>query len=40
MLKARTSCRFENLRAFEDGVSALVGCLLGSGGAGFIVANH
>jgi hypothetical protein len=37
--KARTSCLFENLRAFDDGVSALVGCVLGSGGDGFIVVS-
>jgi hypothetical protein len=36
--KAKTSCLFENLRAFDDGVSALVG-FLGSGGGGFIVVS-
>ena len=38
--KAKTSCLFENLRAFDDDrVAALVGCVLGSGGGGFIVVS-
>src|ERR1700745_1878138 len=39
MTKASTSCFLENLRVFEDGVSALGGCLLGSVGGGVIVAG-
>jgi hypothetical protein len=39
MTKASTSCFLENLRVFEDGVSAPVGCLLGSVGGGVIVAG-
>jgi hypothetical protein len=37
--KAKTSCLFEYLRAFDDGVSALVGCILGSGCGRFIVVS-
>jgi hypothetical protein len=37
--KARARRRFENLRVFEDGLSALVGCLLGFGGGRGIVAG-
>ncbi len=39
MTKASASCFLENLRVFEDGVSALVGCSLGSVGGGVIVAG-
>ena len=39
MTKASASCFLENLRVFEDGVCALVGCLLGSVGGGVIVAG-
>jgi hypothetical protein len=39
MTKARASRFLENLRVFEDRVSALVGCLLGSGGGEVIVAG-
>jgi len=39
MTKARARRLLENLSVAEDGVSALVGCLLGSGGGGIIVAG-
>ena len=39
MTKASASCFLENLRVFEDGVCALVGCLLGSVGGEVIVAG-
>ena len=39
MRKASASCFFENLRVFEDGVCALVGCLLDSVGGEVIVAG-
>src|SRR5262245_65695906 len=39
MAKARTSRFLENLRVFENGVPALIGCLLGSVGGGVIVAG-
>src|SRR5262249_7473620 len=39
MTKARASRFLENLRVFEDGVSALFGSLLGAGGGGVIAAG-
>jgi len=40
MTKASASCFFENLKVFDDGVCALVGCFLDSVGGGVIVAGQ
>jgi len=39
MTKASASCFLGNLRVFEDGVCALIGCLLGFVAGGIIVAG-